>query len=317
MMRLSDAMVEHLRGLTDWPDLTGTRYEIRNIIGRGGMGTVYVALDHALEREVAIKVLSVEDHARAERLAREARILARLEHPGLVPVHDYGVLGDGRPYYVMKYVRGARLDEYAATTTDSHEEPRRREATGSWGTGRSHVTQNLRIFLRICETIAFAHAAGVIHRDLKPENVMIGAFGEVLVLDWGAARVLGDPETMSATVVGTPGYMAPEQLDGHADLCDARTDIYALGAVLEYLCSGEHPAVDAIALSATAEDPDDRYQSVQALAADVARHLAGEPVSVYRERLTDRLARLASKHAVALALVGAYMLMRVLLIAWR
>ncbi|HSY80131.1 MAG TPA: serine/threonine-protein kinase [Gemmatimonadaceae bacterium] len=297
MMRLSDAMVEHLRGLTDWPDLTGTRYEIRNIIGRGGMGTVYVALDHALEREVAIKVLSVEDHARAERMAREARILARLEHPGLVPVHDYGVLGDGRPYYVMKYVRGARLDEYAATAAESHEK--------------------LRIFLRICETIAFAHAAGVIHRDLKPENVMIGAFGEVLVLDWGTARVLGDPETTAATVVGTPGYMAPEQLDGHADLCDARTDIYALGAVLECLCSGEHPATDAIALSATAEHPDDRYQSVQALAADVARHLAGEPVSVYHEPLTERLARLAGKHAVALALVGAYMVMRVLLIAWR
>jgi serine/threonine protein kinase len=297
MMRLSDQMVEHLRGLTDWPDLTGTRYEIRNIIGRGGMGTVYLGLDHALEREVAIKVLSVEDQTRAERLAREARILARLEHPGLVPVHDYGVLGDGRPYYVMKYVRGARLDEYAATAAELHEK--------------------LRIFLRICETVAFAHAAGVIHRDLKPENVMIGAFGEVLVLDWGTARVLGDPETHPTTVAGTPGYMAPEQLEGRADACDARTDIYALGAVLECLCSGEHPAVDAIAAVALSEHPDDRYQIVQTLAADVARHLAGEPVSAYRESITERLARLASKHAVALALVGAYMVMRVVLIALR
>jgi serine/threonine-protein kinase len=290
-------MVEHLRGLTDWPDLTGTRYEIRHIIGRGGMGTVYLGLDHALEREVAIKVLSVEDHVRAERLAREARILARLEHPGLVPVHDYGVLGDGRPYYVMKYVRGARLDEYASTPAEPHEK--------------------LRIFLRICETVAFAHAAGVIHRDLKPENVMIGAFGEVLVLDWGAARVLSDPEPHAATVAGTPGYMAPEQLEGRSDQCDARTDIYALGAVLECLCSGEHPAVDAIASVAMALDPVDRYQSVQALAADVARHLAGEPVTAYRESLTERAARLATKHAVALALVGAYMVMRVVLIALR
>lgn len=297
MMRLSDAMVEHLRGLTDWPDLTGTRYEIRNIIGRGGIATVYLGLDHALEREVAIKVLSVEDQARAERLGREARILARLEHPGLVPVHDYGVLGDGRPYYVMKYVRGARLDEYAATAAELHE--------------------RLRIFLRICETVAFAHAAGVIHRDLKPENVMIGAFGEVLVLDWGTARVLGDPETHPATVAGTPGYMAPEQIEGRADSCDARTDIYALGAVLECLCSGEHPAVDAIATVAMAERPDDRYQNVQTLAADVARHLAGEPVTAYRESITERMARLASKHAVALALVGAYMVMRVVFIALR
>jgi len=297
MMRLSDAMVDHLRGLTDWPDLTGTRYEIRQIIGRGGMGTVYLGLDHALEREVAIKVLSVEDQARAERLGREARILARLEHPGLVPIHDYGVLGDSRPYYVMKYVRGARLDEYAATAAELHE--------------------RLRIFLRICETVAFAHAAGVIHRDLKPENIMIGAFGEVLVLDWGAARVLSDPETPLTTFVGTPGYMAPEQLEGHADQCDARTDIYALGAVLECLASGEHPAVDAIATTAMSECPDDRYQTVQSLAADVARLLAGEPVTVYRESLAERAARLASKHALALGLVGAYMVMRVLLIAFR
>lgn len=297
MMRLSDAMVEHLRGLTDWPDLTGTRYEIRNIIGRGGMATVYLGLDHALEREVAVKVLSVEDQARAERLAREARILARLEHPGLVPVHDYGVLGDGRPYYVMKYVRGARLDEVALSAVE--------------------LQERLRIFLRMCETVAFAHSAGVIHRDLKPENVMIGAFGEVLVLDWGAARVLSDPETHPITVVGTPGYMAPEQMDGHADQCDARSDIYALGAVLEYLCAGEHPAVDAIATVARAEHPEDRYQSVQTLAADVARHIAGEPVLAYRESITERVSRLASKHAVALALVGAYMLMRVILIALR
>ena len=251
-------MVDHLRGLTDWPDLTGTRYEIRHIIGRGGMGTVYLGLDHALEREVAIKVLSVEDQGRAERLAREARILARMEHPGIMPVHDYGVLGEGRPYYVMKYVRGARLDEYAATPAELHE--------------------RLRIFLRICETVAFAHAAGVIHRDLKPENVMIGAFGEVLVLDWGAACVLSD-----------------------ADQCDARTDIFALGAVLESLCSGEHPAVDAIAYAAMAPSPDDRYQSVQALADDVARHLAGEPVTAHRESLLERVARLVSKYAVALA----------------
>jgi len=295
MMRLSDAMVEHLRGLTDWPDLAGTRYEIRHIIGRGGMGAVYLAFDHALDREVAVKVLSVQDQALAARLAREARILARLEHPGLVPVHDYGVLSDGRPYYVMKYVRGARLDEYAATATDPHE--------------------RFRIFLRICETVAFAHSAGVIHRDLKPENIMIGAFGEVLVLDWGAARVLGDPEVV--TVTGTPGFMAPEQIEGRVDLCDARTDVFALGAVLTCLSGGEHRALDAIAGTAMSPRPGDRYQDVPALAADIARYMAGESVSAYAEPLTERLARVAGKHAVALALIGAYMLMRVLLIAIR
>jgi serine/threonine protein kinase len=294
-MRLSDAMVEHLRGLTDWPDLAGTRYEIRHIIGRGGMGAVYLGIDHALDREVAVKVLSVQDQALAERLAREARILARLEHPGLVPVHDYGVLSDGRPYYVMKYVRGARLDEYAATATDSREK--------------------LRIFLRICETVAFAHSAGVIHRDLKPENIMIGAYGEVLVLDWGAARVLGDPDTV--TVTGTPGFMAPEQIEGRADLCDARTDVFALGAILTCLSGGEHRALDAIAATAMSPRPGDRYPDISTMAADIARYMAGESVSAYREPLTERLARVAGKHGVALALIGAYMLMRVLLIAIR
>jgi serine/threonine protein kinase len=296
-MRLSDAMVAHLRGLTDWPDLTDTRYEIRHTIGRGGMGTVYLGIDHALEREVAIKVLSVQDRELAARLGREARILAGLEHPGLVPVHDYGVLGDGRPYYVMKYVRGMRLDEYLATESDRREK--------------------LRIFLRIAETIAFAHAAGVIHRDIKPENVMIGAFGEVLVLDWGTARLLGTPETTPATIAGTPGFMAPEQAEGRSDLCDARTDIFALGALLTCLCGGEHRAVDAIAAMAMATRPEDRYQSVVTMAADVTRHLAGEPVSAHRERVTERVARLARKHAVAVALVGAYMVVRLALIAIR
>jgi eukaryotic-like serine/threonine-protein kinase len=268
-MRLSDAMVEHLRGLTDWPDLTGTRYEIRHIIGRGGKGTVYLGRDHALDREVAVKVLSVHDHVLAARLCREARILGRLQHPGLVPIHDYGALGDGRPYYVMKYVRGVRLDEYATTAGDPHEK--------------------LRIFLRICETVAFAHAAGVVHRDLKPDSIMIGAFGEVLVLDWGAARVLHDPGLVA--VVGTPGFMAPEQIEGRADLCDVRTDVFALGAILSCLSSGDHRALDAIAAAAMSPRPCDRYQDVPSLADDVARYMARESVAVYDEPLLERVAR--------------------------
>lgn len=268
-MRLSDAMVEHLRGLTEWPDLAGTRYEIRHIIGRGGRSTVYLGRDHALERDVAVKVVGAQDHALAARLGREARILARLEHPGLVPIHDYGMLGDGRPYYVMKYVRGVRLDEYAATAGDRHE--------------------HLRIFLRISETVAFAHAAGVIHRDLKPENILIGAYGEILVLDWGAARVLGDPDLVA--VLGTPGFMAPEQIEGRADLCDARTDVFALGAILSCLCRGDHRALDAIAAVAMSPRPCDRYQHVPALADDIARFMAGASVSAYRESMFERLAR--------------------------
>jgi eukaryotic-like serine/threonine-protein kinase len=271
-MRLSDAMVEHLRGLTEWPDLTGTRYEIRHVVERGSKGTVYLGVDHALDREVAIKVLSGRDQPTVDRLEREARILARLEHPGLIPVHDYGMLGDGRAYYVMKHVRGVRLDEYAATTTDRR--------------------AKLRIFLSICETVAFAHAAGVIHRNLNPENVVIGGFGEVHVIDWGAARVLGDSEPVPAVVAGMPGFLAPEQAEGRLDRCDARTDIFSLGAVLTSLAGGDLRALDAIAGTAMSPWPEDRYQNVHALAADVARYLGGVSVTVYREGIIERIGRL-------------------------
>ena len=233
-MPLSDAAVGVLRGLTDWPDLGDTKYRVLDRIGRGGMGTVYLAHDAALDRRVAIKVLSLpEPHGElATRLAREARILASLEHPGLVPVHDVGVLPDGRPYYVMKFVAGARLDAYL-------------------GSPRSEA-ERLGIFARLCETVAFVHAAGVIHRDLKPQNIMIGSFGEVLVLDWGLARTRHDrsappdavadpgidPPTEPGAVLGTHGYMAPEMAAGRSDTSDDRTDVYALGGLLEVLAKG-------------------------------------------------------------------------------
>jgi serine/threonine protein kinase len=205
------------------------------------MGTVYRAYDRALDRDVALKVLRADllDPDAAARLEFEARILARLEHPGIVPVHDAGMLADGRVFYVMKLVRGERLERYARTAT---------------------VTELLRTFLRVCETVGFAHARGVVHRDLKPSNLMVGSFGEVLVLDWGIARVMreesvGDPvvpggerhvggsgepvpqdaDTAPGTVLGTPGFMAPEQAQGWSHLVDARTDVYALGAILRAL----------------------------------------------------------------------------------
>ena len=165
---ISDAALDHLQRLVSEPDFAGTRYEALSVLGRGGIGTVYLARDSVLDRDVAVKVLDslVGDQALAEHLQQEARILARLEHPGVVPVHDFGRLADGRLFYAMKRVRGQRLDRWAATA-DPH--------------------ARLAVFLRMCDAVAFAHAHGVIHRDLKPENVMVGEFGEVLVLDWGIA----------------------------------------------------------------------------------------------------------------------------------
>ncbi len=175
------------------------------------MGVVYAARDRTLEREVAVKVLDDTRHAHAgvDRLLAEARILGRLEHPGIVPVHDAGFLPDGRVFYVMKLVRGERLD--AALHTRS-------------------LNERLELFLRICDAVSFAHAHGVVHRDLKPQNIMLGPFGEVLVMDWGVA-IRVDELTERIAIAGTPGYMPPEQ-ERDASV-DVRADIYALGIILE------------------------------------------------------------------------------------
>ena len=172
MRWLSDNRLAYLQSITDEPDFSSTKYRLIKELARGGMGTVYLAEDTKLNREVAIKVLSTPElnSGLARRMVREAQIVARLEHPGIVPVHDVGVLEDGRVFYAMKFVRGSRLDEYAVRA-DS-------------------IKDCLRKFQAVCDAVAFAHAHGVVHRDLKPQNIMIGSFGEVLVLDWGVAKLL-------------------------------------------------------------------------------------------------------------------------------
>jgi serine/threonine protein kinase len=326
MSGLSDAVVARLRDLVERPDVATTRYEILDRIGEGGMGVVYLARDRELGREVALKVLRTPNPGPDERdrILREARILASLEHPGIAPVHDVGLLPDGRVFYVMKRVRGERLDTFART-------PRSR-------------AELLRVFRQVCDAVAFAHAAGVIHRDLKPQNVMLGAFGEVLVLDWGVAKLRGhvgdagatttaraasDDDTATGAVMGTPGYMAPEQVAGQTAAIDPRTDVFGLGGILCFLLTGDHPPAGlpdgerwlalppplrAICERARAIAPERRYQSAADLAADVANYLDALPVTAHREGLLERGRRLAARHRTALLLVVAYLVMRVTLL---
>jgi serine/threonine protein kinase len=319
---LSDAAVDRLRAAADIPDLSATRYELVDKLGEGGMGGVYRVEDRALGRQVALKAIRVVDSSGefASRLLREAKIIAQLEHPGIVPVHDVGSLPDGRVFYTMKLVQGQRLDQYRAA------------AIG--------LLERLRTFQKICEAVSFAHARNVLHRDLKPENIMVGPFGEVLVMDWGLAKFLS-PETSASTdgqgmhlrdadrqgtdtahgsILGTPGYMAPEQARGEIAAIGPRADVYSLGAVLKFLLEGSDStpkALSAIARKATAEDLRERYGSVQELANDITHYLDGMPVSAYPEGAITRLWRWTIRNRAWILLIFAYLVMRALFILWR
>lgn len=292
---ISDRAIDRLREAAAWPELDA-RYEISGVAGHGGMGTVYVARDTVLQRDVAVKVLDVADRrgARAERLTREAHILARLDHPGIVPIHDSGLLPDGRAFYVMKLVRGRRLDQLAGAS-----EP---------------LALRLDAFARVLDAVAFAHAHGVVHRDLKPENVMVGSFGEVYVMDWGVAQ---DQALQDDAVVGTPGFMPPEQEQPAAPV-DGRADVFALGAVLAHLAGpSAPPALLAIAEKARHPDATRRYPNVEALAADLARFRNQDPVEAYRESAVERIVRLYRRYELPFLLLMAYIVMRFLILVWR
>jgi serine/threonine protein kinase len=297
---LSDDEVARLSELAARPEVPGGRYEILGKVGAGGMGTVFRARDRTLEREVAIKVVhDARDPARlAERLRREAKTIAALEHSSIPPVHEIGELVDGRAYYVMRFVHGATL---------AHARPGSPNAA-------------LRLFLRLCETVAFAHAKGVVHRDLKPENAMLGPLGELYVMDWGLAAALeGDDPG------GTPGFMAPEQEAQRGATIDARADVYALGGILAFLATGKGPSrsgeldlaglarpLAAVIRRARERDPAARYPSALELARDVEAFLDKESVAAYREGPLERAGRFLVKHQFVVWLVLGYLTLRAL-----
>ncbi len=304
------------------------RYSPGKMLGRGGMGEVRQCEDRRIGREVAVKVMRGQAAALSDgaaRFVREARIQGQLEHPAIVPVHDLGVGPDGSPYFTMKRLRGMTLEQILTA-----------QQRGDASALEQHSRRKLLgVFATVCHAIEFAHARGVLHRDLKPSNIMLGDFGEVYVLDWGVARVAGAPDhadagadgatpaavlatsspgtvTPAATaygaVLGTPGYMSPEQLRGEHDKLDARADVYALGAILFELltltplharnatdvimastlagadaraCTRAPqrdiaPELEAICIRATATDASARYPSARELVADLERYLDGD-----------------------------------------
>jgi WD40 repeat protein len=252
------------QAVVDDPD----RYEQVHEHARGGLGRVVRAVDKRLGRTVAVKELLHRNDSHESRFMREALITARLEHPGIVPVHEAGRWPNGDPYYVMKLVEGRTLKELITERTTL------RERLGLV----THV-------IAVADAVGYAHSEGVIHRDIKPSNIMVGNFGETIVVDWGLARDRKrdipepDPEvvasgsgqvsTVSGKVVGTPAYMAPEQARG--DLCDERADVYAIGAVLYELLAGIAPHSNASMVRGTATTAEETPQSV------LDRVIAGPP----------------------------------------
>jgi serine/threonine-protein kinase len=324
-----------------------SRYRVVRLHAQGGLGEVHVAEDTELGRAVALKRIKSDrrtDPGSVRRFLREAEITARLEHPGIVPVHGLVRDADGQPAYAMRFVEGETLRQ---ALDDYQRVP-----------DRLGFRRLLGHFVAACKTVAYAHSRGVIHRDLKPANILLGQFGETLVVDWGLAKVVGrihparadakapapaaEPTPGDITVmgqaVGTPAYMAPEQAAGRWDLVGPAADVYSLGATLYHLLTGRAPfrgsnryevlarvqcgallpprrcrrdvpaALDAVCRKATAAEPEQRYATAADLAQDVERWLADEPVEAYREPWTARLTRWARRHQTALGAAAAVLL---------
>jgi PAS domain S-box-containing protein len=283
------------------------RYDRLRMHATGGIGRVWLAHDHGLGRDVALKELRPEhaDHATlGARFLQEARITGQLEHPGIIPVYDLVRQGSTSPFYTMRFVKGRTLSDaaraYHEQRRSGHDDPVALPAL-------------LNAFVTVCNTVAYAHARGVIHRDLKGGNVILGDFGEVVVLDWGLAKIVGRPEdeapalvldaggdsgyTLQGQALGTPAYMAPEQAAGRLELIERRTDVYGLGAILYEILTGTPPfcgpSTEEVLRMVREEapvPPTEQWQAVpSALAAICLRALAKQPVD--RPATASELAR--------------------------
>jgi serine/threonine protein kinase/tetratricopeptide (TPR) repeat protein len=321
----------------------GLRFRVLRPHARGGLGAVFVALDTELHREVALKQIlesHSDDPTSRQRFLLEAEVTGGLEHPGIVPVYCLGTYGDGRPYYVMRFIREDSLKEaiehfHAGESLKNNPGQRSLE-----------LRKLLRRFTDVCNAIDYAHSRDVLHRDIKPGNIIVGRHGETLVVDWGLAKATGkadagcgertlmpssasgSSETLPGSALGTPAYMSPEQAEGDLEHLGARSDVYSLGATLYCLLTGRPPLegdvaeviravqrgefrpprvsdatidreLEAICLKAMALKPENRCGSCRALAEDIERWMADEPVSAWREPLWRRMRRWAKRNRTA------------------
>jgi len=231
------------------PKLSSDRYRPVRYHAGGGMGEIWLAQDEKIGRQVALKKLKTGRDTENLRFFVEAQITGQLEHPNIVPLHDLGFDDHGCPYYVMKFIRGRRLRE---AITQFHT----RDIAGDWSED-VEFRRLLEVLVSVCNVVAFAHSKGVLHRDIKPDNVMLGAFGETLVVDWGLAKVIGQAEaprasgvylstsgstaTQDGAIVGSPYYMSPEGAEGHSEAVDQTSDVYLLGATLYEVLTDRPP----------------------------------------------------------------------------
>lgn len=295
------------------------RYEATEMLGRGAMGRVFAARDNDLRREVAVKQLHADyakDRNKLERFVREARITAQLEHPNILPIYDIDCMDEGQVYFTMRKNQGYSLGDGLRQLRRSADGPQEIQT----------IYQRVDILRKICDAIAYAHYRGIIHQDIKPDNIMIGPFGEAVLVDWGTAV---SPEFGASDVrrrlMGTPLYMSPEQ--ARREVSDQRSDIYCLGATLFYMLFLRHPTyskdpddfwdkkrrgvIDApskeetrgiparlVAIAEKAMDPDParRYSSVTSFEEDLRRWQEGLSVGAYRDSLVDSMLRLYHRH---------------------
>jgi len=350
-----------------------SRFRILRPHARGGLGEVFIARDAELNRDVALKEIQArfaDDSDSRSRFVLEAEVTGGLEHPGIVPVYGLGQYEDGRPYYAMRFIRGDSLKEAIELF---HRAAGQRAPSSGHGTSDSTPSQStlpalafqsvefrtlLGRFVDVCQAISYAHSRGVLHRDLKPGNIMLGKYGETLVVDWGLAKVQDNEDstqasgegvlrpssgsgitpTMFGSVIGTPGYMPPEQAMGQLDQLGPTSDVYSLGATLYHVLTGrsafrgddynallenvkagrfEPPrglqgnlprSLEAVCLKAMSLESANRYSTPQLLADDIERYLADEPVSAFAEPVMTRSLRWARKHRTVTTATAAVVL---------